>query len=241
MSERLYLGIDVGTGSVRAGIFDGEGNRRGTASGDIQIWRPQDDFVEQSSDDIWAAAGAAVREAIEEAGCSPAAVRGIGFDATCSLVALDAEDRPVTVSPTGRDEQNVIVWMDHRAMDQTARINATDHPVLRYVGGQVSPEMQTPKLLWLKENLPETWRARRTLPRSARLPLLSRDRRRHPLALHHGLQVDLSGARGSTVEGSVGRWDDEFFRSVGLAISPKKATSVSAGGCARWASRWVRA
>jgi hypothetical protein len=26
---------------------------------------------------------------------------GIGFDATCSLVALDNEDKPITVSPTG--------------------------------------------------------------------------------------------------------------------------------------------
>ncbi len=38
---------------------------------------------------------------------------GLDFDATCSLVALDAEDRPVSFSPAGRDAQNVIVWMDH--------------------------------------------------------------------------------------------------------------------------------
>lgn len=32
---------------------------------------------------------------------NPEAVAGIGFDATCSLVALDSEDKPITVSPTG--------------------------------------------------------------------------------------------------------------------------------------------
>jgi FGGY-family pentulose kinase len=54
--------------------------------------------------------------------------------------------------------------MDHRAMDQARRINARGHEVLRFVGGAVSPEMQTPKLLWLKEHAPEAWsRARRLL------------------------------------------------------------------------------
>src|SRR3954465_12412770 len=110
MSDRFYLGIDVGTGSVRAGIFDGAGTRAASAARDIQIFRPEEDFVEQSSDDIWRAAGEAVREALAEARLAPSAIRGIGFDATCSLVLLDAKDAPVTVSPTRRDEQNVIVW-----------------------------------------------------------------------------------------------------------------------------------
>jgi len=88
----------------------------------------------------------------------PEEITGIGFDATCSLVVLDANDRPVTVSSNGRDAQNVMVWMDHRAIPQAACINAQKSPVLRYVGGVVSPEMQTPKLCWLKENRPQAWR-----------------------------------------------------------------------------------
>ena len=70
---------------------------------------------------------------------TPTQVAGIGFDATCSLVVLDDGDRPVTVSPTGDDAWNVVVWMDHRATAQAARINETNHEVLRYVGGVVSP------------------------------------------------------------------------------------------------------
>lgn len=43
------------------------------------------------------------------------------------------------------------MWMDHRAVSQVERINATQHRVLSYVGGVMSVEMQPPKLLWLKE------------------------------------------------------------------------------------------
>ncbi len=158
MNQRLYLGVDVGTASVRAALFDASGAMRGSGTHAIRIGRPEEDFVEQSSDDIWAACGAAVRTALAQAGAAATQVAGIGFDATCSLVALDDGDRPVTVSPTGDDAWNVVVWMDHRATAQAALINETNHEVLRYVGGVVSPEMQTPKLLWLKEHLPETWR-----------------------------------------------------------------------------------
>ncbi|HVY47249.1 MAG TPA: FGGY family carbohydrate kinase, partial [Minicystis sp.] len=157
MASAAYLGVDVGTGSVRAGLFDARGVLLGAGVEPIRIFQPDEDFVEQSSDDIWRAAGVAVRAALAKAKLDPEAVRGIGFDATCSLVLLDEHDRPVTVSPTGRDEQNVVVWMDHRAVAQAERINATKHAVLRYVGGVISPEMQTPKLLWLKEKLPKAY------------------------------------------------------------------------------------
>ncbi|HVW22205.1 MAG TPA: FGGY-family carbohydrate kinase [Opitutaceae bacterium] len=153
-----YLGIDVGTGSARVGIFSAAGRLAGSGSHPIRMWRPAPDHVEQSSDDIWRACARAVRAALRDARLEPAAIKGIGFAATCSLVALDEADRPVTVSPTGRRSQNVVVWMDHRALRQAEAINRTRHPALRYVGGAISPEMQMPKLLWLKTHLPETWR-----------------------------------------------------------------------------------
>ncbi|XP_028775380.1 FGGY carbohydrate kinase domain-containing protein isoform X2 [Neltuma alba] len=53
--------------------------------------------------------------------------------------------------------RNVIVWMDHRAVEQAERINSSNSPVLQYCGGALSPEMEPPKLLWVKETLPESW------------------------------------------------------------------------------------
>ncbi len=150
------IGVDVGTGSARAAVFDLHGRRLGYGSNTIQIWRSQPEFVEQSGDNIWCAVCAAVRQAIAESGPN-VTVTGLGFDATCSLAVRDPAGRPVSVSPSGEAERDVIVWMDHRALDQTARINRSGSGVLRYVGGVMSPEMETPKLLWLKENLPESW------------------------------------------------------------------------------------
>lgn len=152
-----FIGVDVGTGSARAGVFDLNGRMVGQASRPIDLYRPKADFVEQSSDNIWQAVCSAVRDAVNQADINPIQVKGLGFDATCSLVVLDKEGQPLTVSPSGRTEQNIIVWMDHRAIVQAERINATKHRVLDFVGGIISPEMQTPKMLWLKQHMPTTW------------------------------------------------------------------------------------
>jgi D-ribulokinase len=156
-NKRFFIGVDVGTGSVRAGVFDRTGKMYGTAARPIQIWKPAPDFVEQSSEDIWSRCVESIRSALAEAGIPADKVEGLGFDATCSLVVLDPAGKPVSVSPSGNDAQNVIVWMDHRAIEQAERINATKDDVLKYVGGVISPEMESPKLLWLKEQMPAAW------------------------------------------------------------------------------------
>lgn len=156
-SGPYFLGIDVGTGSARAGVFDAAGRMQASAKRDIRLWREGADIAEQSSDDIWAAVCASVREAVQKAAIDPSQVAGIGFDATCSLVVLGPEGQPLSVSASGDPSRNIIVWMDHRAIAQAERITAQGHPVLRYVGDVISPEMETPKLLWLRENMADTY------------------------------------------------------------------------------------
>jgi D-ribulokinase len=208
--REAYIGVDVGTLSARAGVFDSIGQLIASARRPIAIWREPGDIVEQSSDDIWGAVTSAVSEAVEASGLPPEAIRGMGFDATCSLVALDRNARPLSVSPTDASERDVIVWMDHRAVDDAERINAGGHEVLRYVGGKISLEMHAPKLAWLARRKPETigaaghffdltdflsFRATGSLTRSAcpatcKFAYLAHEK----------------------------RWPDEFFDSVGLGF-----------------------
>jgi FGGY-family pentulose kinase len=135
-------------------------------------------------------------------------IRGIGFDATCSLVVVDAEGGPVSVSPDGACEQNVIVWMDHRAGAEADRINAGGYDVLCYVGGRISLEMETPKLLWLKQHRPEAW------ARAAHFFDL-------PDFLTWRATGSLARSLCSTVckwtyLGHEQRWDEGYFRGIGL-------------------------
>ncbi|WP_395517570.1 FGGY-family carbohydrate kinase [Pseudorhizobium flavum] len=155
--ERVILGVDVGTGSARAALFDLSGKMLAAAKQDITLWRGPGALAEQSSADIWAAVCHTVRTALAEASVDPERVAGIGFDATCSLVVLGEGGSSLPVGPSEDPSRDIIVWMDHRAIEQAERINATGHDVLEYVGGRISPEMETPKLLWLKEERPEVF------------------------------------------------------------------------------------
>ncbi len=208
----VVIGVDVGTASVRAGIFDLRGKMLASATHPIAVFRPEEDFVEQSSRNIWAGVGKTVKKAMHDAQVSRDQVAGIGFDATCSLVVLDAKDQPVTISKSRDPERNVIVWMDHRAKEQAVRINATGHCVLKYVGGQLSPEQEPPKLLWIKENLPKTW------AKAAKFMDLA------DFLTYQATKNDVRSMCTTVCkwtylrhEGPSGSWDMSFFQAVNLA------------------------
>ena len=157
MNEALVCAVDVGTGSARAGILDRRGRLLGRGEHAIAMHRPAPDHAEHDSEDIWQAVCAAVRQALAASGAPASAVTGIGFDATCSLVARDGDGHPVSLSTTGDARWDTIVWLDHRAIGEADECTATGHEVLDHVGGVMSPEMQVPKLMWVKRNLPESW------------------------------------------------------------------------------------
>ncbi|KAK0363489.1 hypothetical protein LTR91_022213 [Friedmanniomyces endolithicus] len=156
-----YIGIDVGTGSARACIMNNKGDIVGLASENIGLWQPETGYYEQSTTNIWRCICSSIHRAMDQHNVDPSSIRGIGFDATCSL-AVFSEDTDEPVSVTGPrfdnadgNDRNVILWLDHRPVEETKKINATNHNLLRYVGGQMSIEMEIPKVLWLKNNMPK--------------------------------------------------------------------------------------
>lgn len=153
----LLVAVDVGTTSARAGVVTGTGDVLSRAQSPIDIRREGAVRAEHRSENIWQAVCSAVRQAVAEAGADPNQVRGIAFAGTCSLVVRDGEGMPLPVGPDGEPGWDTIVWLDHRAIAEAEEINRTGHPVLGFSGGALSPEMEIPKLLWLRRHLPRVW------------------------------------------------------------------------------------
>jgi len=218
MSATYVIGVDVGTGSARAGLFDANGHRLATASYPIELWRPEPLFAEQSTADIWASIGKAIRDCLADAAVPAAEIAGISFDATCSLVLVDATGRSLPINRAGDTARDVVVWMDHRALAETEEINAGGYPVLQYVGGRLSPEMETPKLLWIKRNLPDIW---------------ERAVQCFDLADYLTWRATGSLSRSSctvtckwTYLSHENRWDISYFEAIGLADALPKIGSL---------------
>ena len=148
------VAVDVGTASARAGVFDASGDMLGRAEHELVM-----DSGEYDSEQIWRAVCHCVRTAMMACGAMPESIAGISFDATCSLVLRGRDGEPLPLREADGHRFDTIAWFDHRAVAEAERCTATGHEVLDFVGGVMSPEMEVPKLMWLKRHRPDIWQA----------------------------------------------------------------------------------
>jgi FGGY-family pentulose kinase len=159
-----------------------------------------------------------VQRVLAQDNINPLSVRGIGFDATCSL-AVFAHDTDEPVPVTGPDfsndgnDRNVILWLDHRPVAETEKINASKHNLLRYVGGSMSIEMEIPKILWLKNNMPsELYDRCKFYDLADALTHMATGKETRSFCS----TVCKQGYVPVGVDGSVKGWQEDFYTAIGL-------------------------
>jgi sugar (pentulose or hexulose) kinase len=151
--EATVLGIDLGTGSVRAGLYTQGGALLAAHEESVITAHPRPGWAEQSPAQVLDALYRAVAAVAVVAAGSPPAALCVASTAV-SAVAIGDDDVPVGPS---------LLWMDTRAAGEAAEITRTRHPVLKYTGCQVSPEWMLPKALWLARHDPSRYAAARRI------------------------------------------------------------------------------
>lgn len=151
MNTRYVMGIDAGTESIRAVLYDLCGRQVAQASRLNHTAFPQPGWAEQSPAEWIENLTQAVRECMARAeGVRAVDVAGLCVDGTCSTVVAATNDGGVL--------GDAILWMDTRAGREVEVIARTNHPVLRYSGGADAVEWLVPKALWMKNHEPERYR-----------------------------------------------------------------------------------
>ena len=144
---RYVIGIDGGTESLRAHVFDAGGRDLGGAASAYATAFPAPGRAEQDPREWWRALGEAVRGAVRAAAIAPRDVAAVALDTTSATVVVADE--------AGDPLRAAILWMDVRAGDEAADVLRTGDGALGLNGagaGPGSPEWVIPKVLWLKRH-----------------------------------------------------------------------------------------
>lgn len=161
MDQVWSIGVDVGTSSVRACVTDQEGTviHSGSSFLTRKHHLEHHEFITQSSDEIWNLVKNSIASSLEGIGPNIAKIRGIGVDATCSLVVLQKKAGKLVPYPVDFEfqdpDQNVVLWMDHRCAKELEELNeiCKNEKFMSKIGGCFLPEMGVPKLKYLIDRI----------------------------------------------------------------------------------------
>ena len=149
----MVIGVDIGTTSTKAISFDPQGNILAEESAGYSLYSSGSGRAEQDPDQVLEAVLGSLAEVVRTTREGGEEVSGVSFSAAMhSLLALDVDGKPLTPA---------LIYADNRASDQAARIrNELNGAELhRRTGTPVHPMSPLTKILWFKEEEPDTFQA----------------------------------------------------------------------------------
>lgn len=210
MAAPLFLGLDIGTSSLKALIATAEGIPVASASVEYPLSTPRPEWSEQNPDDWVRAAHQATRAALAAAvshGHPDVAhhIAGIGFGGQMHGATL--------VDSTNTPLRPCILWNDSRSADECERIEQDigRETILARTGNRMLAGFTAPKIRWIQRHEPAIWNATDCV-------LLPKDYVR--LKLGSVRATDVADASG-TLYFDVARraWSMEMLRDLGINAS----------------------
>ena len=146
----LYIGVDLGTSSVKLVLMDESGKIHGTATREYPLFFPQPGWSEQKPEDWYREAIEGLKELLKDVDKSQ--VAGISFGGQMhGLVILDENDDVI---------RPAILWNDGRTQKQVEYLNGEigKETLSAYTANIAFAGFTAPKILWVKENEPENFK-----------------------------------------------------------------------------------
>jgi len=152
----LLIGLDIGTTTVKAGVFESSGRELAVVKQEYRTSHPTPDRAEIDAEIYWKATVVAIRQALGAAGVDPARVASMAVSSQGeTVVAVDSHGRPLGPA---------IVWLDNRALAEARALAERfgDAAVYDRTGvPSVTPTWTACKLLWWRRHEPELFAAAR--------------------------------------------------------------------------------
>ena len=152
----LLIGLDIGTTSVKAGVFEASGRQLAAVGQEYRIDHPAPDRAEIDAETYWEATVVAVRRALVVAEADPARVAAMAVSSQGETV--------VPVDANGRALGPAVVWLDNRAVIEARELAERFGDALIYDRTgvpSVTPTWTACKLLWWRRHEPGLFAATR--------------------------------------------------------------------------------
>lgn len=144
----MFLGIDIGTSSVKAVVISGNGDVLATSSCPLSISRPRPLWSEQDPDDWWIAVDKAV----------------LALDANLrrNIKAIGLTGQMHGATLLGKDLKPLrpaILWNDGRSAAECKELEAAEPDFITVGGNLVMPGFTAPKLAWVRKYEPAIFKS----------------------------------------------------------------------------------
>jgi xylulokinase len=202
-AQETYLGLDIGTSSVKALLVDADQRIIAEASRSLNVSRPHPLWSEQNPDDWVSGVEAGVAAIRSQAPEALAGLAGIGLSGQMhGATLLDAADKPL---------RPAILWNDGRSFAECGELKRRVPEVEKITGNLVMPGFTAPKMLWVAAHELEVAKATKRV-------LLPKDYVR--LSLSGEAVSEMSDASGTSWL-DVGKrgWDERLLAATGLTLS----------------------
>jgi xylulokinase len=142
----VFIGADIGTTGIRAGVYDEDFNLVGSGSGSSLVKRGAGGEIIQEADEIYAETAKAVHSAVKDAGIAAGDVACLSFDGQMAgVMGIDDDWNALTPYDS---------WLDTRCSAQVAAISSCAHDLVVGSTGIIPSYNHGPKILWWKEEEP---------------------------------------------------------------------------------------
>ncbi|HEX2177960.1 MAG TPA: FGGY family carbohydrate kinase [Actinomycetota bacterium] len=147
--EEAVLGLDLGTGSIKAVAFSSDGLEvLGGASVPLHVSAPQAGWAETAPQEWLDAAGRAVRRCLDQ--CGNPAITGVGLSGQMHGVVLCRSD--------GTPTRNAVLWADTRSSSEAERLRHASPQLQARIANPAVAGMAGPTLAWLGRHEPASIR-----------------------------------------------------------------------------------
>jgi xylulokinase len=147
-----FLGLDAGTTSVKAALFDNRGRCAGIGREEYQLSTPSAEQAELDAEIYWNSSVNAIHAALGQAGVNPKQVRAIAISSQGeTTIALNDQGLPL---------RPALVWLDNRSVTQSKWLASQfDRQDVYETTGvpEVVPTWSACKILWIRENEPRVF------------------------------------------------------------------------------------